>query len=656
MVYFVVESNTTATLNGAQAGSETVLRDEKALEAEEKASAGLGAMVLDPGGVTQFRVWAPERKKVAVVFENGRDPIAMERDENGYFSATADDVGAGTLYKYQLDGGDAYPDPASRFQSQGPHSFSEVIDPGTFPWRDANWRGVQLQGQVIYELHLGTFTEGGTWNSAAEKLEYLRDTGITLLEIMPIADFPGRFGWGYDGVQPYAPAGLYGRPDDVRRFVDRAHSLGIGVILDVVYNHLGPDGNYFSEFSPFYFSDQHTTDWGKAINFDGPHCGPVREFFRENSAYWIREFHLDGLRLDATQDIHDDSKPHILSEISQAARRAAGHRSIVLIGENEPQHTKLIKPVNEGGYGLDALWNDDYHHSAHVALTGKAEAYYTDYRGTPQEFVSAAKYGYLYQGQYYAWQKKRRGTSTLGLPRQSMVCFIDNHDQIANSARGQRVHELTSPGLYKAITALTLLMPGTPMLFQGQEFGSSSKFLFFADHKPELAKAVAKGRVEFLEQWRAYSMSDIQECLDNPAALATFEKCRLNHAEVHTHNEIYELHRDLLRLRREDPVIARQAADGLDGAVLSPGCFVLRFFSPGFENDRLLIVNLGVELNYNPAPEPLLGPPENTEWQKLWSTEDARYGGCGTAALDTEDNWRIPGQAAVVLHPVHCSE
>lgn len=612
----------------------------------------LGAVVIPDTGATRFRVWAPERKSVTVVFEDGRPAVALAPEDDGYFSETVEGVTAGTLYKFQLDGGEAYPDPASRFQSHGPHSFSEVVDPNSFRWTNANWPGVKLHGQVIYELHLGTFTHRGTWNSAAEKLEYLRDTGITLIEIMPIADFPGRFGWGYDGVQPYAPAGLYGRPDDIRQFIDRAHSLGIGVILDVVYNHLGPDGNYFSEFSPYYFSDKHNTDWGKGINFDGPNCTPVREFFRENAAYWIREYHFDGLRLDATQDIHDDSTPHILAEITQAARQAAGDRHVVIIGENEPQDTRLIRPIQQGGYGLDALWNDDYHHTANVALTGKADAYYSDYRGTPQEFISAAKYGYLFQGQYYSWQKKRRGTPTLGLPRESMVNFTENHDQVANSTRGQRTHELTSPGLYKAITALTLLMPGTPMLFQGQEFGSSSKFLFFADHKPELAKAVAKGRVEFLQQWRSHAMPDIQKCFDNPSALATFEKSRLNHEEVQTHREVYALYRNLLRLRREDPVISRQGADGLDGAVLSPQCLLLRFFSPNFGNDRLLVVNLGVELRYDPSPEPLLGPPEGMEWDKLWSSEDAQYGGCGTAAIDTEENWRIPGHAAVVLHPV----
>ena len=427
---------------------------------------------------------------------------------------------------------------------------------------------MKLQGQVIYEMHLGTFTPEGNWSSAAKKLEYLKDTGITLIEVMPVSDFPGKFGWGYDGVQPYAPAAIYGRPDDMRTFVDRAHGLGIGVILDVVYNHLGPDGNYFTKFSSFYCTEKHTTDWGPAINFDGEHCAPVREFVLENAAYWIREFHLDGLRLDATQDIHDDSEPHILAEIVQTVREAAGKRSMVVIGENESQDSRLIKPHSQGGFGLDALWNDDFHHAATVALSGKADAYYTDYRGTPQEFVSAVKYGFLYQGQRYRWQKKRRGTSTLGLPRQAMVTFIQNHDQIANSARGQRISDLTSPGMLKAVTALTLLSPGTPMLFQGQEFGSSNPFLFFADHKPELASKVKAGRVEFLEQWRALRNPAMKPCFDDPASRHTFERSHIDHSEVEKHREIYHLHRDLLRLRREDPVISLQGVHGIDGAVL----------------------------------------------------------------------------------------
>ena len=305
--------------------------------------------------------------------------------------------------------------------------------------------------------------------------------------------------------------------------------------------------------------------------------------------------------------------------------------------------------MHEGGYGLDALWNDDFHHSAVVALTGHADAYYTDYRGSPQELLSAVKYGYLFQGQWYVWQKARRGHSTLGLPRASMINFIENHDQVANSARGQRMHQMTAPASYRAMTALMLLAPGTPMLFQGQEFGATSPFLYFADHKPELGRKIEEGRKEFLAQWRTLRSPEMQRVFADPGSPATFERSRLDHSEVKPHSEIYRLHCDLLRLRKDDPVISRQGQDGIDGAVLSQHCFIVRFFTQPIGSDRVLVVNLGTELEFSPAPEPLLGPPEGMAWETLWSSENAEYGGNGTAALDSEENWRIPGCAAVLL-------
>ncbi len=569
--------------------------------------------------------------------------------EDGYFAAFGKGILPGRRYKYRLGEAEAFPDPASRWQPSGPHGFSAVVDPLAFQWSDAAWPGIRLAGQVIYELHLGTFSAQGCWKSAVQQLQFLKETGITSIEVMPVAEFPGKFGWGYDGVQPYAPASIYGTPDEMRAFVDQAHAIGLGVILDVVYNHIGPDGNYLTKFSPFYLSKKHTTDWGEGLNFDGEHSGPVREFFRENAAYWIREFHLDGLRLDATQDIHDESDTHILVEIAQAARAAAGSRAIIIVGENERQDTRLLKPLNDGGYGLDALWNDDFHHSAVVALTGRADAYYSDYRGSPQELLSAVKYGYLFQGQWYEWQSARRGHSTLGLPRASMINFIENHDQVANSARGLRLHQIAAPGRYRAVTALMLLSPGTPMLFQGQEFGSSSPFLYFADHKPDLAGKIREGRKEFLAQWRTLRSPDMQRMFADPGSAETFSRSRLDHSETSRHSEIYQLHCDLLRLRKEDPVISRQGQDGIDGAVLSQDCFVVRFFTPEMSAHRLLLVNLGVELAFRPSPQPLLAPPEGMAWRTLWSSEDPQYGGNGTAALDSNENWRIPGYAAVLL-------
>ena len=624
----------------------------RALTAEAPRRLPIGAEVL-PGGGVCFRVWAPRRRRVEVVFEGGPVLPALELapEAGGYFSGEAPDARAGALYRFRLDGEGPFPDPASRFQPEGPHGPSEVIDPATFRWSDAGWRGVSPAGQVLYEMHVGTFTRDGTWRSAAARLPGLAELGVTVLEVMPVADFPGRFGWGYDGVDLFAPTRLYGRPDDFRAFVDRAHALRLGVILDVVYNHLGPDGNYLKQFSESYFTDRYENDWGEAIDFDGPDSGPVRGFFVANAGYWIDEFHLDGLRLDATQDIHDASPEHVLAAVARRARAAAGRRSIYLVAENEPQDARLVQPAEQGGCGLDALWNDDFHHSAQVALTGRSEAYYTDYRGTPQELISAAKHGFLYQGQRYSWQEQRRGTPALGLPHATFVHFLQNHDQVANSARGARCHEVAGPARVRALTALLLLGPATPLLFQGQEFCASRPFVYFADHAPELARQVARGRLEFLSQFPSLTRPEVQAGVPDPADPAAFEVCRLDHAERERapHAGAWQLHRDLMRLRREDPVIA--ARGPLDGAVLAPEALVLRFFAPDPDvGDRLLLINLGADLDLTPAPEPLLAPPAGARWALLWSSEDPRYGGMGAPEPeDAEGRWRIAGRAALLL-------
>jgi maltooligosyltrehalose trehalohydrolase len=461
--------------------------------------------------------------------------------------------------------------------------------------------------------------------------------------------------WARSRERAHGPTRLYGEPDDLRRFVDEAHGHGLAVILDVVYNHVGPAGNYLRHFSPDYFTDRHRTDWGEAINFDGPGSGPVREFFLANARYWVEEFHLDGLRLDATQSIFDVSDDHIVAAVRREIAAAARGRMTIVVAENEPQHARLVRPPESGGYGVDGLWNDDLHHTALVALTGKREGYYTDYRGSPQELISAVKYGYLYQGQHYKWQRQRRGTLALDLPPKTFVTFLENHDQVANSARGERVHRLTSPGRLRALTAFLLLAPSTPMLFQGQEFGSSAPFLYFADYDGELGRTVREGRAAFLAQFASIATPEIMALLPDPTDLNTFECCKLEFAERQTHAHTYAMHRDLIWLRRRDPVFRAQTPRGVDGAVLGPAAFVLRFFGqPGC--DRLIVVNLGADLALNPAPEPLLAPAVDTVWTVLWSSEDPRYGGAGTAPLETKNNWRIPAQATVVLHPSPATE
>ncbi len=614
----------------------------------------IGAEILVGGGVG-FRVWAPARRRVEVVLDDGL-AIELDSEPGGYWSGRSESAAAGTRYRYRLDGEELLlPDPASRFQPEGPHGPSEVIDPDAYAWSEQDWQGVDRDDQVIYEMHVGTFTPEGTWSAATRELPALRDVGITVIEVMPVADFPGRFGWGYDGVNMFAPTHLYGRPEDFKRFIDRAHALGIGVILDVVYNHFGPSGNYLKCFAPTYFSKKYGNDWGEAINFEGTEAAPVREFFISNAAYWIREYRLDGLRLDATQQIYDETEPHILCEIGTAVRQAAHGRKTLIVAENEPQDTRLVRSIDKGGFGLDGLWNDDFHHSAMVALTGRNEAYYSDHRGHPQEFVSAAKHGYLFQGQRYSWQKQRRGTPSLGLGSCCFVNFIQNHDQVANSARGLRGHQLASPAQWRAMTALTLLMPGTPMLFQGEEFSASTPFLYFADHDPELNAAIRRGRAEFLTQFPSLNDPAIQARLADPGGFETFASCRLDPAERARNTEAVALHRDLLTLRRTHAAFRSGRRAGFDGAVLGPEAFVLRYFGPD-EDDRLLVVNFGIDLDLTPAPEPLLAPLFGKRWATIWSSEAVAYGGLGGVDWETPKGWFLTGHAAAVLAPAEIED
>ena len=615
---------------------------------------------------THFRVWAPRHRDVFLVIEDesgsalNEFPLAAEPD--GYFSRAVTAAGPGTLYRYRFGDGDRrFPDPASRFQPSGPHGPSQVVDPAAFAWSDAAWPGVARERQVLYEMHVGTFTEEGTWLAAMQQLPALAELGITTIEMMPVAEFAGRYGWGYDGVDLYAPSHLYGTPDDLRRFVDGAHHLGLGVILDVVYNHFGPDGNFLREFSPAYFSRRYDNEWGDAINFDDD-AAAVRELVIANAEYWIDEFHIDGLRLDATQQIFDASPDHLLAEMARRTRAAAGHRSILLTAENEPQDVRLLRPQDSGGFGFDAMWNDDFHHAAVVALTGRREAYFTDYAGAPQEFVSMAKWGFLYQGQRYSWQRARRGTPAFGFAPSQFITFLDNHDQIANalSGRGERLHARSSPAMYRAMTALWLLSPGTPMFFQGQEFAASTPFLYFADHPGELGDAVRAGRAEFMSQFRSADTRRLVDTLAVPNDEDTFRRCRLRHDERESHTAAVALHRDLLRVRREETVLSEPRGGQFDGAVLADRVLALRWFAGDphaadsdqrAAGDRLLVVNMGADLLLPSVAEPLVAPPAGALWEIRWSSEDQAYGGVGTAPLDTSDGWRIPGQAAVLLAP-----
>jgi len=604
-----------------------------------------------PDGGVHFRVWAPRRRTVVVVLDDATNGFGLTPEPGGYFSGVVRDARAGSRYRFLVDDEAALADPASRFQPEGPHGPSMVIDPGEFRWQHADWPGIAPSRRVIYEMHVGTFTPEGTWHAAEEFLPALAKVGVTILEVMPVHDFAGTFGWGYDGVDLFAPTRLYGTPDDFRHFVDAAHGAGLGVILDVVYNHMGPDGCVLREYAEAYFSERYTTDWGEAINFDDALATPVREFFVANARHWMAEYRLDGLRIDAAQNIYDDSPLNILREITDAARVAAAGRTTYVIAEDEPQDARLVRPVIDGGFGMDALWNDDWHHSAIVAATGRDEAYYTDYRGSAAEFVAAAKHGFLYQGQWYKWQQHRRGTPSRDLPPSRFVHYLQNHDQVANSFSGQRLHALTSARELRALTALLLLGPQTPLLFQGQEFASSSPFLFFADHKPELIELARKGRSEFLGQFASLRSPAMRERFTDPGDSRTFMRCKLDHGERERNGPILALHRDLLALRRDDFVLSAPDDGSVDGAVLSAHAFLLRMARRGEE--RLLVVNLGEPLVMTRMPEPLLAPPAGMEWCVQWTSEDAAYGGLGVPEFaPTMEGWSFPGGCAVLFVPV----
>jgi maltooligosyltrehalose trehalohydrolase len=599
------------------------------------------------GEEADLRVWAPDTPALTLVIDSRT--VAMTRDADGYFSVRTQ-ARPGSRYGFRFDGDDkVYPDPASRSQPDGPHGLSAIVDLAAYAWHDADWRGAALPGQVLYELHIGTFTREGTWQAAVAQLPRLRDVGVTVIQMMPVGEFAGDFGWGYDGVLWFAPYHRYGTPADLQAFVDAAHQIGLAVILDVVYNHLGPSGNYLPRFSPHYLSRRYANEWGDALNFDGVRADGMRALVCANVAYWVREFHVDGFRIDAAQQIYDDSPEHILAALTRVARETAAPRSILVVAEDEPQRSKLMRPADAGGYGLDGIFNEDFHHSARVALSGAHEAYTSDYRGTSREWLSAALHGFLFQGQYYPWQSARRGAPALDRPAHQFVAFLENHDQVANAAIGRRLIDVTSAPSWRALTALLLLGPWTPLLFQGQEWGSRTPFGYFSDHEPDLQAAVFQGRQAFLSQFTrlsaAYEGATV-DAIGRPA----FEACRLDHdfdAEANPH---WRMFRDLLGLRRHDASLGQHAAR-LAGSTLDDRTLVLRFIGRVAHEDRLMIVNLGPDIDLACAPDPLVAPPELFDWTVLWCSEDRPYGGVGIAGSLPPAKLLSTGQATTIFRP-----
>jgi maltooligosyltrehalose trehalohydrolase len=537
-----------------------------------------------PGGGVRFRLWAPSlaQARLRIEAESGHTLHALTALPGGWHELILDSAGAGTRYRYQLDDGLAVPDPASRRNPDDVHGASEVVDPGSYVWHDAAWRGRPWHEAVVYELHVGTFTPAGTFAAAAERLADLVATGITAIELMPIAEFPGGRSWGYDGVLLFAPDASYGTPDELKAFVDRAHALGLMVLLDVVYNHFGPDGNYLHAYASAFFNPAHQTPWGAAINFDGDHSETVRSFFVHNALLWIDEYHFDGLRFDAVHAIRDDSEVHIVSELATALAAARRERHVHLVLENHANEADRLRP---GGAALraddglaDAQWNDDVHHAAHVLLTGETDSYYADYAAAPAaQFARALAEGFIFQGQPSGFMNgATRGQPSGHLPAIRFVSFVQNHDQIGNRAFGERLAALADPARLDALYACVLLAPQVPMLFMGEEFAASAPFLYFCDFHAELARAVRDGRRREFAHTAAFADPGSWERIPDPNARATFESSKLDWAErtLAPHAQRLALITRLLALRERllVPLVPKQNGAGrwrADGDVVA---------------------------------------------------------------------------------------
>jgi maltooligosyltrehalose trehalohydrolase len=518
----------------------------------------LGACRAEPG--FRFEVCAPTHQRVELLLyqsstRSRRVPLTTKAD--GTFVVTLTDVKAGDRYAYLLDGEGPFPDPASRYQPEGVHGPSQIIDPTQFAWSDHDWRGVRLQDAIIYELHVGTFTPAGTFEGVTERLQYLADLGITVVELMPVADFPGRWNWGYDGVSLFAPARCYGTPDALRRLVDTAHRLGLAVILDVVYNHFGPDGAYLTVFSPYYLSTQHRTPWGAAVNLDGDNSNQARAFFVENALHWLTEYHFDGLRLDATHGFVDESPSHLVRELALSVRESINDRSVLLIAEDERNLNTIVRPFDESGWGVDAVWSDDFHHQIRRLSAGDRDGYYQDFSGSVADLATTVRRGWFYTGQHSAYHDAPRGTDPTGVPLNKMVFCIQNHDQVGNRPFGSRLNHEIDPALFRAVTAVLLFAPETPLLFMGQEWAASSPFLYFTDHHEELGRLVTEGRRKEFSRFAAFSDETSRARIPDPQAESTFAASQLpwNEIDAAGHAGVRRLYHALLTLRRREPAL-----------------------------------------------------------------------------------------------------
>ena len=583
-------------------------------------------------GRCSFRVWAPERERVDVrLLESGR-VVPLERTERGYFEAVADDVAPGTRYLLVLDGELERPDPASRWQPEGVHGPSAVVSPH-FDWSDGDWEGLPLGDFVFYELHVGTFSETGTFDGVIPHLRRLREElGITSIEVMPVAQFPGARNWGYDGVLPYAVQNTYGGPDGLRRLVDAAHAVGIAVTLDVVYNHLGPEGNHLRDFGP-YFTSAYMTPWGDALNYDDAHSDEVRRYFIDNALHWFEEYHVDALRLDAVHAILDRSARHLLAQLADETRALSRRigRELHLIAESDLNDSRLIRSPEHGGFGLDAQWADDFHHAMHARITGEREGYYSDF-GSMQPLARALEQGWAFSGDYSAYRRRVHGNDPAGIPPERFVFAIQNHDQVGNRMMGERLGRIADFEALKAAAAANLLSPFLPLLWMGEEYDETAPFPYFVSHTDaDLVKAVREGR---RKEFEAFTWAGEPP---DPQSEDTFRSGRLDHSlrERGRHAQMYALYCELLRLRSEMSELRGDRTVGVDDDVVS--LHRVRGLEQSVLLVRLSDIDSGERSGargghaHAGADRPRSVGLPGGSWERVLDTADARWGGPGSS-------------------------
>ena len=599
----------------------------------------LGATPLGDGRC-RFLVYAPKAEKVEVRLLSPRErTVALERDERGYHHGVAEDVPPGALYLYRLDGAKERPDPASRFQPRGVHGPSQVVDRDAFPWEDGEWTGLPLESYILYEIHVGTFTPEGTFEAVIPRLDDLRELGVTAIELMPVAQFPGSRNWGYDGVYPFAVQDSYGGPEGLKKLVNACHRREMAVVLDVVYNHLGPEGNYLGDFGP-YFTDRYRTPWGAALNFDGPDSDEVRRYFLENALCWLTEFRMDALRLDAIHGIMDFSAYPFLSELADAVRGLAERteRKVYLIPESDLNDARVITPKEEGGMGLSAQWNDDFHHALHVLLTGEKDGYYGDF-GSVDHLARAYTEGFVYSGRYSPYRRRRHGNSSRHTAARQLVVFAQNHDQVGNRMRAERLSVLVSFEALKLAAGVVLLSPFLPLLFMGEEYGETTPFLYFTSHADEnLIEAVRKGRKEEFTAFRWEGE------IPDPQDEATFLKSRIDYGlrEGGHHRTLMECYRELLLLRKDHPVLSRLSKEDMEVTAREIGkaLFVRRWRGSG---------QTATAFHFGSDPVSLSLPFPPGRWERLVDSSDGRWGGPGSPA---QESLRSHGTATLSLNPL----